>query len=61
MADTTRVIGVGNPDRGDDAIGPMVAARLAARVGPDLEIVVSTADPSRLIDRWTGVTYSRTA
>lgn len=54
MADTTRVIGVGNPDRGDDAIGPLVAARLSARADPGLEIVIATADPSRLIERWAG-------
>ena len=54
MAEKTRVIGVGNPDRGDDAIGPLVAARLSARAAPDLEIVIATADPSRLIDRWLG-------
>jgi hydrogenase maturation protease len=30
--DEVVVIGVGNPDRGDDAIGPLVASRLAGRV-----------------------------
>jgi len=51
-AGVVRVIGVGNPDRGDDAIGPTVATELAARVQPEVEVVVCTADPSQLIDRW---------
>lgn len=47
-----RVVGVGNPSRGDDGVGPAVAAEVAARVGPTVDVVVSTADPSRLIERW---------
>jgi hydrogenase maturation protease len=50
------VIGVGNPNRGDDAAG-LMAARLArarlARVG-GVEVVECHGDPVRLIDRWAG-------
>lgn len=54
MVDRVRVIGVGNPDRGDDGVGPAVAARVAAESPPDVGVVVSIADPTRLIDRWSG-------
>lgn len=52
MADGVRVVGVGNASRGDDAVGPAVAAEVAVRVDPDIEVVVSSTDPSRLIDRF---------
>ena len=52
MADSVRVVGVGNPGRGDDGVGPAVAAEVAARLDPAIDVVVSTADPSRLIERW---------
>jgi hydrogenase maturation protease len=45
-----RVIGVGNRDRGDDGIGPVVADRVAA-LAPD-GVVVATASPDQLIDVW---------
>lgn len=51
MAEAVRVIGVGNPDRGDDGVGPLVAS-LVAKMGADA--VISTADPSRLLDAWSG-------
>lgn len=54
MAEKIRVIGVGNLDRGDDGIGPVVAAVVAAESPPDIDVVASIADPSRLIDRWDG-------
>lgn len=44
----TLVVGLGHPDRGDDAIGGLVAAEVARR-RPDLD-VRSMADPSSLID-----------
>ena len=52
MSSGVRVIGVGNPTRGDDGVGPAVAAAVARTVGPDVDVIVSTADPSRLIERW---------
>lgn len=38
------IIGVGNPDAGDDAAGPVVARRLGGR---------ETDDPTRLLDLWS--------
>ena len=47
------VIGLGSPDRGDDAIGPMVARRVA-----DLALtgitVLEHEDPTGLIEIWSG-------
>jgi len=34
------VLAVGNPSRGDDAIGPALAARLEAAALPDVEVIV---------------------
>ena len=35
----TLVIGVGNPDRGDDGVGPAVASRVAALGLPGVRVV----------------------
>ena len=49
---TALLIGLGNVDRGDDAVGIEVARRVAAldRAGVD---VVETSDPTALLDLWT--------
>lgn len=49
----TIVIGLGHPDRGDDAIGPVVTGLLAARVPPGVE-VVEHEDPMDLVLHWGG-------
>lgn len=46
------VIGVGQPDRGDDAVGLLVADEVR-RTGPRCE-VVSVSSPTRLVDLWEG-------
>lgn len=43
-----KIIGVGNPDRGDDAAGWEVVTRVV----PGTSAVRSTGDPARLIDAW---------
>lgn len=48
------VVGLGSPDRGDDGIGPLVAARVAATVADVL--VVDHEDPTALVDLMAGVT-----
>ena len=55
----TLVVGVGNEDRGDDALGPL-AARLLARawgdaLPPHVRVLAWTGDPTGLLDVWTGV------
>ena len=46
------VIGLGSPDRGDDAVGPAVARTVAARL-PGVA-VVELEDPTALLDLWAG-------
>src|SRR3974390_844961 len=48
------VVGVGNPDRGDDAVGPLVVRRLAGRVPPGVTLVERNGDVLALIDDWAG-------
>jgi len=49
----TRVLiaGIGHPDRGDDAVGLLVAEQLGVRLRgvEDVEVVATTADPSALL------------
>lgn len=47
------VIGMGNSDRGDDAVGIDVAGRVRA-LAPDGVDVVVTDDPASLLDLWAG-------
>ncbi|WP_062385057.1 hydrogenase maturation protease [Demequina iriomotensis] len=47
------VVGLGSPDRGDDAVGPAVAERLAA-LGMDGVDVVTREDPTQLVQLWAG-------
>ena len=53
MTATTVVFGIGHPDRADDAVGPAVAERVAARDLPGVS-VVPLVTPLELIDAWTG-------
>lgn len=48
------VIGVGNRDRGDDGIGPVVAERLEGRVPASIAIMQRSGDALALIDDWAG-------
>lgn len=49
------VIGVGNPDRGDDGVGPFVAQRIAELPPPGVETVECSGDPADLIALWQDV------
>jgi hydrogenase maturation protease len=53
------VMGVGNPWRGDDGIGPAVAAALRDRPGPGgpsgpVDVVDLDGEAARLVDAWDG-------
>ncbi len=50
----TLIVGVGNPMRGDDGVGPAVVDRLAPHLGPDVRCAVVDADPLPLMDLWAG-------
>lgn len=48
------VVGLGSTDRGDDAVGPAVARRVAALGLPGVR-VLEHEDPTALIDLWSGL------
>lgn len=48
------VLCLGNPDRGDDAIGPAVAKRLEGRLPPGAVLSARSGDMLALIDDWQG-------
>lgn len=45
------VIGVGNPERGDDGVGPAVIERLRDRVAADVSLAAVSGEPGELVDR----------
>jgi hydrogenase maturation protease len=47
------VIGVGNPVRGDDAVGLVVAERVRSK-GPEIRVVAHTGDVLDLCEVWKG-------
>jgi hydrogenase maturation protease len=48
------VIGVGNPDRGDDAAGLAVARRVRDAAPPDVTVTELDGDQLKLLDAWDG-------
>jgi hydrogenase maturation protease len=50
VGDGALVIGVGNSMRGDDAVGPVVAASLGDQA--EAQVIVSDGDPGVLIELW---------
>jgi hydrogenase maturation protease len=50
-----RVIGLGNPDRGDDGIGARVVQALDGRLADDVALQACRGDVLSLIDDWAGV------
>lgn len=48
------VIGVGNPYRGDDAVGLAAAERLERRVPGGVTVLPCEQEPTRIIDAWQG-------
>lgn len=47
-----KVIGIGNPDRGDDAAGRLVASKLRGRLPSDVELLERSEDAATLLDDW---------
>jgi hydrogenase maturation protease len=50
----TVVVGVGNPYRRDDGVGPALVDRLAAVGPPGVALVTVRGDTTRLMDIWDG-------
>lgn len=48
----TLVIGVGNEDRGDDAAGLLVARRIGALNLPDVQVIESDGEFTKLMESW---------
>ena len=48
------LVGVGNPDRGDDGAGRAVASRLLARNDCAIEVSECTGEATSLMNAWTG-------
>ena len=49
------IVAIGNPDRGDDGAGALVAARLAGRLPPGVAVVTRRGDMLSLIEDWAGI------
>jgi hydrogenase maturation protease len=54
---STLVIGVGNPDRGDDAAGLEVARRLLESRPEGVRVLEQQGDAARLMEAWRGAEY----
>ena len=53
-----RVIGLGNPLRGDDGVGPGIIAHLQQRLWPDsVSLMVYHGDGASLMDIWAGASH----
>jgi hydrogenase maturation protease len=50
----TLIIGVGNPDRGDDAAGILVARQLKRASPEGFEVIEQIGDGAALMDAWQG-------
>lgn len=48
------VVGMGNPDRGDDGVGALVVRSVAGRLPADVSLVVRSGDALALIEDWAG-------
>ncbi len=46
------VIGVGNPDRGDDAIGLLVGRHVKQAAPPGVTVIEASGDGTNLIELW---------
>ncbi len=46
------VIGLGNPDRGDDGVGPLVVEKLAGLLPTDVAVAPAGADVLTLMTEW---------
>lgn len=48
------VIGVGNPWRSDDGVGPRVVEALEAQGRDDVDLLVLDGEPARVVSAWQG-------
>lgn len=50
-----RIIGIGNPNRGDDGIGRFVAQNLRRHSRDNLEVIEHDGEATSLMDAWRGI------
>ncbi len=50
----TLIIGIGNPDRGDDVVGLLIARKLKSLIPPAIDIIEHTGGCADLLDLWNG-------
>ena len=55
MTDRILVVGLGNPDRGDDGVGPAVVAQLQARVPDSVRLTTRAGDLLTMLGEWSGL------
>lgn len=55
MSGRVQVLALGNPQRGDDGVGPAVATRLHGRLPADVALRVCGSNVLGLIEDWVGV------
>ncbi len=48
------VVGIGNPDRGDDGLSAAVIGRLRGRIPDGVRLLARNGDPLAQIDEWDG-------
>lgn len=58
MSSDILVIGVGNIFRGDDGVGPTVAARLRQLVPPGVTVLEQSGEGTSLMAAWENATYA---
>jgi len=49
---TVLVVGLGNPDCGDDGVGPLVVRKLTGLLPPDVAVALPGGDVPTLITQW---------
>jgi len=52
------VIGIGNEDRGDDAVGRIVARRIRAQVPGGIRVLEESGEGTALMDAWRGADFA---
>jgi hydrogenase maturation protease len=54
VSDLIALIGVGNPYRHDDGVGPAVVAEIAKHQLPGVTCTAASGEPTELIEAWSG-------
>lgn len=58
VIDKLIVLGIGNEYRRDDGVGHVVAAEIAARDLPGVQVVTGLGEPTAILEAWSGATLA---